>query len=46
MGRGSGPGESAAETKRLVEARGDRCLPIRADVREFADCERRRLGGV
>ena len=32
--------DDAAETKRLVEAKGGRCLTIQADVREFDQCER------
>ena len=32
--------DDAAETKRLVEAKGGRCLTIKADIREYADCER------
>jgi NAD(P)-dependent dehydrogenase (short-subunit alcohol dehydrogenase family) len=32
--------DDAAETKRLVEARGGECLTILADVRRIADCER------
>ncbi len=32
--------DDAAETKRLVEAKGGRCLTILADVRKIEDCER------
>ena len=32
--------DDAAETKRLVEARGGRCLTIQADVRDPEQCER------
>ena len=32
--------DDAAETKRLVEARGGRCLTVEADVRELDQCER------
>lgn len=31
--------DDAAETKRLVEAKGGRCLTIQADVREFEQCQ-------
>ena len=32
--------DDAAETKRLVEAKGGRCLTIKADVREYDQCQR------
>ena len=32
--------DDAAETQRLVEAKGGRCLTIQADVRNMDDCER------
>ncbi|WP_412069557.1 SDR family oxidoreductase [Rubrivirga sp. IMCC43871] len=32
--------DDAAETQRLVEARGGRCLTIQADIRDYAACER------
>ena len=32
--------DDAAETKRLVEERGGRCLTIKADIREFEQCQR------
>lgn len=32
--------DDAAETKRLVEARGGECLTIQADIRDLEDCQR------